>query len=86
MGAAASLFGKTSGDGTETNTDAGTDATVDKADVRRRNSFAYYLTRFLKHEDEDFTELIEIVKADKEVLMRKAVTNVREQSKRLNLT
>lgn len=80
MGAAASLFGKSGGEGTETATDAATDTTGEKTELRRRNSFAFYLTRFLKHEEEDFTELIEIVKADREVLMRKAVTNVREQS------
>lgn len=49
-------------------------------DSRRRNSFAYNITKFLKHEEENFDSLVEAVRKERERIADKAQANIRDQS------
>ena len=49
-------------------------------DTRRRNSLAFYITKFMKHDDDDFTELIEAVQMEKANLFNSINSNARDES------
>lgn len=49
-------------------------------DTRRRNSLALYISKFMKHEDDDFTELIEFIQSERAILFNSANSNARDES------
>lgn len=55
-------------------------STAVEKDSRRRNSFAYNITKFLKHEEENFDSLVEAVRKERERIADKAQANIRDQS------
>ena len=82
MGAAASLFGK------KQKVDQSTLKLVgdgDTRDTRRRNSLAFYITKFMKHNDDDFTELIEAIQAEKAIQQQNVASNARDESEVIGL-
>jgi hypothetical protein len=50
-------------------------------DTRRRNSLAFYITKFMKYEDDDFTELLEAIQVEKANLFNSVNSNARDESK-----
>jgi hypothetical protein len=50
-------------------------------DTRRRNSLAFNITKFMKHDGDDFDDLLKITQAERNALLENVVHNMRDESK-----
>eukprot|EP00602_Paraphysomonas_sp_CaronLab_P013140 CAMPEP_0185041476 /NCGR_PEP_ID=MMETSP1103-20130426/40809_1 /TAXON_ID=36769 /ORGANISM="Paraphysomonas bandaiensis, Strain Caron Lab Isolate" /LENGTH=440 /DNA_ID=CAMNT_0027581213 /DNA_START=38 /DNA_END=1357 /DNA_ORIENTATION=- len=48
-------------------------------DTRRRNSLAYNITKFLRHDGDDFSGLIDAIRTEKDALMQNVTKNARDE-------
>lgn len=49
-------------------------------DLRRRNSMTFHITKFLTHDDDDYTDLLDMVKDEFEARLLGVNSNSRDQS------
>lgn len=56
------------------------DPTTIGKDLRRRNSMTFHISKFLTHESDDFTDLLDVVKEEFEARLLGVTSNSRDQS------
>jgi deoxycytidylate deaminase len=54
---------------------------LSKSTLRRRNSLAFNITKFIKHDGDDFSELTRQIQAEMNALLENVQHNARDESK-----
>jgi hypothetical protein len=79
MGPVLSVVSQIFAGGAVTPVDVGGGAT--NKEIRRRNSMVFHITKFLTHEDDDYTDLLDMVKSEFENRLLGVTSNARDSSK-----